>query len=317
MIRPTLQGDRPAIRLRPAALLCLLSALMAARLQAQDLDPRAYARIPVNVTTLITGFAWSHGGIVTDPTLPLENLDATVEAASLAVAHSFRLFGRTAQAFATVPPYSWARASALVGGQPESVTRSGFSDMRVRLSVLMVGAPALTAREFANAPHRTVLGASLTVLAPTGQNYPEKLINLGARRWAVKPEVALSQPFSSRWLLDIYTGVWFFTRNDAFYPGTSVRTQEPLGTVQAHLSYNLRPRAWAALDATYYTGGQSTVNGAWNDDRQANSRIGATLVLPVKQRHSVKLAVSTGAVVRVGARFTTLSIGWQTSWARR
>ncbi len=299
------------VRWRGAVLgvLCLTSAA-----SAQDLDPRAYARVPAGATTLITGLVYSHGGVVTDPTLPLEDLNASVAAASFGLAHSFSLFGRTAQAFATVPPLSWAEASALVDGQPQSVTRTGFADMRARLSVLLVGAPAVTAGEFAKARPRTVLGASVTVIAPTGQNYPDKLINLGTRRWALKPEVALSQPFGPRWLLDLYGGAWFFTANDAFYPGTSVRTQKPLGTFQAHLSYNLRPRAWAALDATYYTGGQSSVNGTWKDDRQQNSRIGATLVLPVKQRHSVKIAVSTGAIVRVGARFSTVSVGWQTSW---
>ncbi len=52
-----------------------------------------------------------------------------------------------------------------------------------------------------------------------------------------------------------------------------------------------------------------------NDDRQSNSRIGATLVLPVGRRHSVKLAVSRGAIIRYGADFSTISVGWQTGWA--
>jgi hypothetical protein len=49
-------------------------------------------------------------------------------------------------------------------------------------------------------------------------------------------------------------------------------------------------------------------------DRLSNSRVGATLVFPVKKRHAVKVAWSTGAVVRSGADFTAFSIGWQTAW---
>ncbi|MBP1778993.1 MAG: hypothetical protein H6Q86_5004, partial [candidate division NC10 bacterium] len=49
-----------------AGVLCLL--LLAAPLSAQDLDPRAYANVPVNATFLITGFSLSHGGVLTDPT---------------------------------------------------------------------------------------------------------------------------------------------------------------------------------------------------------------------------------------------------------
>ena len=53
-----------------------------------------------------------------------------------------------------------------------------------------------------------MVGASLLVAAPTGQYYPNKLINLGTNRWAAKPEVALSYPLGPRWLLDAYAGVW-------------------------------------------------------------------------------------------------------------
>ena len=114
--------------------------------------------------------------------------------------------------------------------------------MRLRLSVLLRGAPASTPAEIAKAPRRTILGASLTVSAPTGQFFPDKLINLGANRWAFKPEFAVSHPIGEKWLLDAYAGIWLFTANDSFYPGTALRTQEPMGTFQAHISYNFRAR---------------------------------------------------------------------------
>jgi len=38
--------------------------LLAAPLSAQDLDPRAYAHVPVNGTFLVTGFSVSHGAVV-------------------------------------------------------------------------------------------------------------------------------------------------------------------------------------------------------------------------------------------------------------
>jgi hypothetical protein len=127
----------------------------------------------------------------------------------------------------------------------------------------------------------------------------------------------VSQPIRQRWLVDLYAGVWFFTGNDSFYPGTLVRTQAPIGTFQSHVSYNFRRQLWAAFDATYYAGGRTTIQGVLNRDRQSNSRVGATLVLPVGRRHSIKLAASTGAVVRYGANFNVFSIGWQTGWAPR
>ena len=294
--------------------LCLL--LLAAPLSAQDLDPRAYAKVPVNSTFLVTGFALSHGGVVSDPTLPVTDINATVETPSLGIARSFSLFGKTAQAFGAVP-YSWAQVSGKLLGDARSITRAGLSDMRFRLSVLVRGAPAATVAEIAKAPRRTILGTSLTVAAPTGQFFPDRLINLGANRWAFKPEFAVSHPMRQKWLLDAYVGLWLFTANQSFYPGTFLRTQAPMGTLQAHLSYTFRRQLWAAFDATFYTGGQTTVQGVDNNDRASNSRVGATLALPVGRRHSVKLAVSRGAIIRFGANFTTLSIGWQTGWVPR
>lgn len=285
-------------------------------LVGQDLDPRAYSRVPINGTVLVTGFSFSNGSVVTDPSVALQDLKASVQAPSLALLRSFGFLGKTSQVMVAVP-YAWGQASAKLNGQSESVGRSGFSDMRLRWSVLFKGAPATTIGEFAKAPHKTILGASINVIVPTGQYFNDKLINLGANRWAFRPELALSHPFSKRWMIDFYTGLWLFTNNKSFYPGTTVKSQDPLAAFQAHLSYNVNLRTWVAFDATYYAGGDSRLNGVPKDDRQSNSRIGLTLVFPTGKMSALKLAGSTGAIVRSGANFTTFSIGWQQSFFRK
>jgi hypothetical protein len=301
-------------RLAVVGVSCLL--LIAAPLWAQDLDPRAYARVPVDATFLVAGFAMSHGGVVSDPTLPITDLNATVETPSVGVGRSFSQFGKTAQVFGALP-YSWAQVSGNVFGEATDITRAGLSDARLRLSVLVRGAPAVSVAEFAKAPRRTILGTSLTVATPTGQFFSDRLVNLGGNRWAFQPEFAVSQPMGEKWLLDTYAALWLFTPNDSFYPGTARRTQAPMGAFQAHLSYSFTRVLWAAFDATYYVGGRTTTDGVENGDRQSNSRVGATLNLPVRRRHAIKLAVSRGAVIRHGPDFSTFSIGWQTAWVPR
>jgi len=71
---------------------------------------------------------------------------------------------------------------------------------------------------------------------------------------------------------------------------------------------------WVAFDATVYVGGSSKVGNRWNDDRQANSRIGATIVVPAGGQNTLKLAGSTGAIIPSGQDFTTFSIAWQHFW---
>jgi hypothetical protein len=283
---------------------------------AQDLDPRAYVKLPVHGNILIAGFAYSQGGVLTDPTLPLTDLEAKVEMFSLGAARTFSFFGQTAQFFAVLP-MGWVQATALVNGQEESTDRTGIADMRVRLSVLLLGGKAVTVSDFSKEKKKTILGTSLTIIAPTGQYFNDKLINLGTSRWAFKPEIALSQVIGKRWMIDVYSGIWIFTTNNSFYPGSSVRKQDPLLAFQTHFSYNITPRAWVAFNATFYTGGQSSINDVLKDDRQENSRIGVTLSLPVGKRNSLKIAVSKGAIIRVGADFTTVSVGWSTAWFKK
>lgn len=294
--------------------LCLF--LTASSLTAQDLDPRAYVHFPINANTVVTGFSFMSGSVVTDPSLPVQNIKAKVQAPSLGYARSFSLFGLTAQALVALP-YTWAQVSGEVGGQDSSTRRSGLADMRLRLSVLFVGAPALTLEELMKAPRKTILGFSINVVAPTGQFYPYKLINLGTNRWAFRPELALSQPIGNRWLVDVYSGIWFFTNNNDFYPGSSKRTQEPMVSFQGHISYTIRPFMWVALNTTYYVGGKTSVNDLYKDDRQSNARIGVTGSMPLSKRSTIKLSVSTGAIVRSGQDFTAYSFGYQYSWIKR
>src|SRR5207245_7536330 len=70
---------------------------------AQDLEPRAYIRVPIKANIILPGFSNSHGKVLTDPSVPLKDFKANVETFTLGYAHTFRMFGRTAQAFAVLP----------------------------------------------------------------------------------------------------------------------------------------------------------------------------------------------------------------------
>ena len=114
-----------------------------------------------------------------------------------------------------------------------------------------------------------------------------------------------------RWDFDGYAGVWLFTDNDDFYPGGRRRTQEAVVALQGHTSYTFRPRLWVAVDATWYHGGAARVEGGDPTGAMNNSRLGATLSLPLAKSQSLKVAYSSGLAVRTGSNFSTLSVGWQ------
>jgi len=128
----------------------------------------------------------------------------------------------------------------------------------------LIGSPALSPKTFAEYKARTAVGASVTVIAPTGQYDPRRLVTLSSNRWAFKPEVGLSKPVG-RWTLETAGGAWLFTANNNFFGG-SRRDQRPLLSVQGSVSYTLRPRTWVAVNASYYSGGRMIVNGVINAD---------------------------------------------------
>jgi hypothetical protein len=196
--------------------------------------------------------------------------------------------------------------------QRRSVYRSGLADLRLRLTTNLVGGPALERREFAQRRPRTTLGASLVVVAPTGQYDPAKLVNLGTNRWSFKPELGLSHP-AGRWFVEVYAGSWLFTPNSNFFGG-SERRQQPLFSFQTHVSYVIRPRLWVAGDATFYTGGRTTVDGVQKADLQRNSRLGLTAAIPVTARSGLKVSWARGLLTRIGGNFETLAVGYQFLW---
>jgi hypothetical protein len=194
--------------------------------------------------------------------------------------------------------------------QARTVSRSGLADTRVRFSVNLRGNDAMRLGEFVKAPRKAIVGASVTMLVPTGEYDRTKLINLGNHRWAFKPEVGLAVPIG-RWDIDAYSGVWLFTANDDFFPGGKERTQDPILAIQGHVSYTFKPRLWLAVDSTWYSGGTSRVDAGEPTAAVANSRLGATLSIPASRRQSFKIAYSNGVSVRTGTDFSTIAVGWQ------
>jgi hypothetical protein len=283
---------------------------------AQDLEPRAYSASPVGTTFAVVGLGRSSGDVIFDPSVPISDVNAEIQAATLGLGRTFSLGGRLGQV-AAVLPYSWGTVEGRVFEEARRVHRSGLADVRMRMAVNLRGAPAMTPREFAARGRRTTLvGASLALIAPTGQYDPSKLINLGSNRWAFKPEIGISHPFR-HWDLDVYGGVWFFTDNADYFPGASTRDQDPIGVVQAHASYTFKQRGWVAADMTWYGGGAASVDQAPPIGRQNNARYGATLAWPIGRRQSIKASYAAGAVVRSGSNFRTFAVAWQVLWFDR
>jgi hypothetical protein len=280
-------------------------------LSGQDLEPRAYTNIPKGLNFIVAGYAYSAGGVLFDPAVPLDNANILIHGTVFAFARSIKV-GRMSGKIDMILPYAWLSGTADFQGQPVSREVSGLGDPRFRMSVNFFGAPALPLSEFREYRQDLVAGASLQIYLPMGQYDPDKLVNIGTGRYTFKPELGISKTVGPL-QLELTGGAAFYTVNKNFYQGKT-RSQEPIYSIQGHINYNFPKGIWAAIDGTYYWGGSSTVDGVKGNDLQKNTRLGCTLALPLSIHHSLKLNYSTGVSTRTGTDFDLIGILWQYRW---
>ena len=293
-------------------LLTLLALVLGSQVAVgQELEARAYAPNPVGARFLVLSYAHSEGDMLLNASSPIKDFEVRANTYSAGIGGTFALWDRLASA-ALVVPYIDGAATGLVNGIPERVDREGTSDLRLRLTLSLLPGSAQSVADFMRAAPDRTLGVSLVVNAPSGEYFDDKLVNLGTNRWALRPEFGGSRRFG-RWNLDGSLGVWLYGDNDEFL-GNKERSQEPVTTLQGHLSYTFAPRLWLGASGTWYTGGTTSVDGVSDRNRQGNSRAGLTLAIPVGQQNSVKLAWSKGVTARFGGDLETYSLTWQYLW---
>jgi len=297
------------IRLIPV--IAVLGMGAAAGAKAQDMEPRAYSNAPVGLNFLIVGYAYTRDGVAFDNALPITDTELETSSAVLAYGRVLDIAGQSAK-LNVIVPYTDLSGTARFAGQANSRDITGFADPAVKLSVNLVGAPALSLPDFARYRQDLIVGASLRVTIPVGQYDDRKIVNLGSNRWSFKPEVGVSKAIGP-WTLEGTTAVTFYTDNTDFFGGNT-RSQDPLYSVEGHVIYSFEHGIWGSLDATYFNGGRSTINGQRNSDLQQNWRIGGTLAFPLSAQDSIKLYASSGVSARTGNNYDLLGIAWQRRW---
>jgi hypothetical protein len=303
-------------------IILLLSLFYACGIRAQDLAPRAYLITPVHSNAVTLTYSFYNGNIIFDGTIPITGATARVNVSVFNAYHSFNLFGRTAS-FLISLPYGVGNFHGHVVGTETLAYRSGLLPVIFRLSVNLIGGRSMSLDEFREWRQKTILGASLKLVFPTGQYDSAKLINYGTNRWALKPELGYSRRWG-HWIVDAYGAVWFFTTNPEFFsrnqfsPGTNTQSESPVGAFEVHVSYDFKPRLWVSLDGNYWFGGTTALNGVSNPGTfQRNSRVGLTASFPLTTHQSLKLNYSDGAYILYGGNYHNVSIGWQYSWFGR
>jgi hypothetical protein len=259
---------------------------------------------------LVSGYSYATGDVLFDNSIPIEDADSRVNTGILAYAQTISLWGRTSN-FLVELPYAWGKTKGLLNGEPAKRDFSGTGDLGVTLNVNLRGAPSMTREDFLafRANPRPLIGVSLKVVAPTGQYYNDRVVNVGANRWAARAKLGAIFLLKPKLVLELSASAWFFGDNDEFVTGR--KEQDPIFAIETNLIKRIRPGLWASLDLTYYKGGRQVVDGNPLRDEQNNLKVGGTLAVPFRRRHAIKVGYANGVVTRYGNAFDQILVSYQ------
>lgn len=276
---------------------------------AQELTPRAYWPAPKGTQLIILGNTYQTGDVITDPSLPVEGVRSRANVSFMGYQRTFDVLGRTTTLQLALP-YATGTTTGTFEGDAARRDLQGIGDASATASINLIGAPSMDLETFQafRADPQPILAVGVKVVAPTGDYDSDRLINVGANRWASRLRLGYIQPLTHHWVLELSAGRWFFEDNDDF--NNQVRQQDPLTALDASLIYRIKRGTWLSLDGTHYYGGQSRVNGVEDPNLQRNSRVGVSFAFPLAKRHLLKLSYSDTIETKRGGQFKTATLNY-------
>ena len=285
--------------------------ILCATANAQDLEPRKYINLPVDQNFLRVAAGHSWGEVELTPGLPLSDADLKLTGASLAYLRTLDIGGKVSS-IDMFMGYFCASGSALLDGVRRDGHTCGNGDARVRFTWNFIGAPVLRLGEFVKQGKEIVVGASVQVLVPVGQYDSERLLNIGANRWVLRPEIGISLPHG-KWSFEFSAGARFYQDNDEYLVDSTLK-QDPVYNFQIHVVYDLSPRQWLSVNANYFFGGAAFVNDVPSLSELGNSRLGVTWNTALNSSNTLQFSVDHGVITRVGNDSTNVSVAWLYRW---
>ena len=279
--------------------LVLLALLISPNAHAQEIEARAYSNAPIGINFLTGGLAQAKSG------------SYTLNTQALSLTHVIDVAGQSGR-LTLVLPYAELSGTGQVGAQTINASAEGLSDPLIKASANLYGAPALTNSEFINYQQDLIIGASIAASIPWGKYNSNQMINVGANRSLIQPAMGLSQAVGP-WRLELAGMATIYTSNNN-YMGSNTLSQSPIYSGETHLIYYFPSTAWISADATYFTGGQTYLNGLPVNGTQENWRFGSTLSYPLDKSNSIRLSASKGVYSRTDTSYNAVGISWQYRW---
>lgn len=283
---------------------------------SQEIEARRWSHLPIGANFGGGGYASTMADVAFDPVLLLDNVEMKMNSFPMRYLRSFELMGKSSRV-ELWQAYHDARWEGTLNGVPSSTSRSGWSDMTLRLAVNLIGAPPLKGKEFSQyrveTEVETIVGVGLVVQLPTGHYIDDRLLNLGSNRYTFRPQLGVMHN-RGKWTSEATFATWLYTDNNEFFSGNKLE-QAPFYTLDGHVDYTFRPGLWAGAGLGYGLGAASTINGIDKNDNRENLGWEASVGYPFSKQLGLKLAyVGIRTLVPIGADSDSLAAGLSLLW---
>lgn len=289
--------------------------------------PRVYWPLPKN-TNIVTGLriggtanaSWSNWNAIQP------NVDISSETYLLNYIRVQPVLGRTIYWQALLPAATLDTSSALPVDGADSFV-NGIGDPALGATVNLYGAPEMMAKHWLR--HDLDLSVNLGLLAtlPLGEYDGDETLNVGSNQWKTRLSLPIVKSLNEwvpgrRTTLELMPAVVLFGDNDE--AGDNRIEQDPLYSVELHLTRDLTEESFISLDYTLLDGGEETfvdrASGTTvrDGDGLDASLVGATLGWTVNDNmqlfvtHMQTLSESSDDDVSLEGSLTKVTISW--SW---
>jgi hypothetical protein len=285
---------------------------------AQDLEPRRWSHLPTGLNILGAGVVTTDGDIFFDPVMQIEDGTFRLYSMGASYVRSFEWLGKSSRLDIKLP-YVYGRWEGLVDGDYTTIRRHGFGDPRLRLSMLLYGAPPLSGSEYmqyrAQHPVATTIGAAVTMVLPWGEYFPDRLINLGGNRYVIRPSLGLLHR-RGPWEFECTTSLSFYQDNDEYF-GNSRMERDPLWFLQGHVTRDLARGQWLTLSGGFSYDGEFYLNGVSLDYSERTSYVSVGWGMALTRQQSIRVAyIKADTQVVLGSSSDNLLLSWSLAWSR-
>jgi len=270
-------------------LICIVPSVVS----AIDDGPRMYWNAPVG-TNILQAYFWTVSGnsVGQEMVQNNNNFDTDINVGILGYNRIFDVAGHSA--ILTGVLSAGKVSGSFLGNDIKS--SNGLGDLYLQGVVNLFGAPALSAKEFANYKQDTVLSLLVGVTAPTGDYESDRALNMGANRWNVRVALPFVQTIGD-WTpgnittFEMIPSVWFYGNNDNTF-GQNL-SQDPTYTLEAHITQDITTALFVSLDYFIQNVGDSKLDGVDNGGSNTSDSLGVTAGYMLSPQMQLQLRYST------------------------